>query len=327
MRKSRRPVEKAPALFQKETQAGLLFSEQLELAIKDCRARVKVIAADCLARNRKFRDVEFDLERDRDRCLRGLVPHSEVYNASNAQRVTQIFKKPKFYIDGTDPSDIIQGPLGDCWFLSALATMSTTEGLVENFCVERNEEVGVYGFIFFRDANWVVVIIDDFLYTAVPKFEELTDEERKLYHNNKTVYDDTARRHGKNLHFAKSAATGETWVPLIEKAYAKLHGNYAALDRGDAGEAIEDLTGGTRYSTHNGLHGGHAYSVLRAVEYNNKRFVVLRNPWGNSEWTGPWSDGSKEWTAKWLPALEKLNHSFGDDGQFIMECESLGVFG
>ncbi|CAK5273732.1 unnamed protein product [Mycena citricolor] len=71
--------------------------------------------------------------------------------------------------------------------------------------------------------------------------------------------------------------------------------------------------------TVNGLIGAHAYSVLRAVEYNGKRFVVLRNPWGDSEWTGAWSDGSKEWTEEWLPALKALGHSFGEDGQFVME--------
>lgn len=73
-------------------------------------------------------------------------------------------------------------------------------------------------------------------------------------------------------------------------------------------------------ATVHGLIGGHAYSVLRAVEHNGKRFVVIRNPWGKLEWTGPWSDGSKEWTEEWLPALRVLGHAFGNDGQFIMEC-------
>ena len=43
--------------------------------------------------------------------------------------------------------------------------------------------------------------------------------------------------------------------------------------------------------------------------------------WGMSEWTGRWSDGSKEWTQEWLEILPKLGHTFGDDGQFVMECE------
>lgn len=89
-----------------------------------------------------------------------------------------------------------------------------------------------------------------------------------------------------------------------------------------------------------GLISNHAYSVLRAVEVKDKRFVVVRNPWGGklsasiepiallltspftaSEWTGPWSDGAKEWTAEWLAVLPLLGHSFGDDGEFVMECK------
>lgn len=70
----------------------------------------------------------------------------------------------------------------------------------------------------------------------------------------------------------------------------------------------------------NGLVGGHAYSVLRAVECRRRRFLVLRNPWGQSEWTGAWGDGSKEWTMEWLQILPELGHQFGDDGQFVMEC-------
>jgi hypothetical protein len=73
----------------------------------------------------------------------------------------------------------------------------------------------------------------------------------------------------------------------------------------------------------NGLIGSHAYSVLRAVEYKGKKFVVVRNPWGASEWNGAWSDGSKEWNTEWMNALPDLGHVFGEDGQFVMECECL----
>jgi len=68
-----------------------------------------------------------------------------------------------------------------------------------------------------------------------------------------------------------------------------------------------------------GLVGNHAYSVLRAVECHGKKFVIVRNPWGNSEWTGRWADGSKEWTQEWLNYLPEI-------GQFVMECRFLLLF-
>jgi hypothetical protein len=48
----------------------------------------------------------------------------------------------------------------------------------------------------------------------------------------------------KALHFSASEEENETWVPLIEKAYAKVYGDYAALDGGRSTDALEDLTGG-----------------------------------------------------------------------------------
>ena len=81
------------------------------------------------------------------------------------------------------------------------------------------------------------------LFTQIPKFEELSDSTKLLYHDDKSKYNRIARKGGKTLYFARSGMTGETWVPLIEKAYAKLHGNYDHLDGGFDGEALEELTG------------------------------------------------------------------------------------
>ncbi|KAK0203050.1 hypothetical protein DFS33DRAFT_1489094 [Desarmillaria ectypa] len=360
--KGKPAVEKTTASFlQEQDHAGLLVTAELERALADCKAKVERIAKECKAKNRKFRDHEFDLQNDRFRCLHGLASE-ETYNPSDVLRVTQIFDNPQFFIDGASSNDIFQGAIGDCWFVSALATVCTPPGLVERFCVARDEKVGVYGFIFFRDNKWVDVVIDDLLYTSIPKFEELGGPEKQLYHNDKALYNRSSRKGSATLYFARSGTDGETWVPLIEKAYAKLHGSYGALSGGWACEAVEDLTGGVTCfipandildpdlfwteellkanhdrlfgvtfnvldSSRNGedsikvsgLMGGHVYSVLRAIECKGKRFVVVRNPWGNSEWTGPWSDGSKQWIPEWLEILPQLGHSFGDDGQFVME--------
>ena len=78
---------------------------------------------------------------------------------------------------------------------------------------------------------------------VLPKFEALTATEQELYNDDKTEYNQVARRGIKGLHFARSGTKGQTWVPLVEKAYAKLYGDYASMAGGYSGQAIEDFTG------------------------------------------------------------------------------------
>jgi hypothetical protein len=80
------------------------------------------------------------------------------------------------------------------------------------------------------------------LYINIPKYGELSAEEKLIYHNDEDEYNRKARRGGKILYFARSGTEGETWVPLVEKAFAKLHGDYGSLCGGVTGEAIEDMT-------------------------------------------------------------------------------------
>ena len=63
-----------------------------------------------------------------------------------------IFEDPVFFEEGASASDVRQGLYGDCWFLSALCALCNKEGLVDKTCVARDEEVGVYGFVFHRGA-------------------------------------------------------------------------------------------------------------------------------------------------------------------------------
>ncbi|KAF8519740.1 cysteine proteinase [Hysterangium stoloniferum] len=345
---------------QERSRAGILVTAKFFEAVERCKARVKEIADECRSNNLKFRDHEFDLAGNRELCLHSLGGDDvgSLFPA-DVLRISQIFEKPQFMTDGAKPSDIEQGKvLGDCWFLAALAMLASMPGLLEKICVERDEKAGVYGFVFCRDGEWEDVIIDEYVRLYDMKFAliyELFPPGQNLYHDDKYLYQKIARRGSKTLYFARSAQENETWVPLIEKAYAKFHGDYESLNGGSTCEALEDMTGfvsirpsfdiidpddfwhnnlklvgtdrlfechmGSDGEVHIGLIGNHAYSILAAKAYNGKRFVKIRNPWGKGEWTGRWSDGSSEWTDEWRPALKLLEHGPKQDGSFIMEYE------
>ncbi|XP_008940909.1 PREDICTED: calpain-3 [Merops nubicus] len=69
-----------------------------------------------------------------------------------------------------------------------------------------------------------------------------------------------------------------------------------------------------------GLVKGHAYSVTAVEETTFKgekiRLVRLRNPWGQVEWNGPWSDKSEEWNFVNEAEKIRLQHKIVEDGEF-----------
>uniref|UniRef100_A0A8B9NPY1 Calpain-3 n=1 Tax=Accipiter nisus TaxID=211598 RepID=A0A8B9NPY1_9AVES len=74
-----------------------------------------------------------------------------------------------------------------------------------------------------------------------------------------------------------------------------------------------------------GLVKGHAYSVTAVEETTFKgekiRLVRLRNPWGQVEWNGPWSDKSEEWNFINKEEKIRLQHKIVEDGEFWISFE------
>ena len=83
----------------------------------------------------------------------------------------------------------------------------------------------------------------------------------------------------------------------------------------------------------NGLIAGHAYSITGLnsvssyirpydfvqVTYQGKqvKLIRVRNPWGNNyEWKGDWSDHSPQWKSVSEADKQRLQVSFGGDGEF-----------
>ncbi|XP_013920473.1 PREDICTED: calpain-3 isoform X1 [Thamnophis sirtalis] len=70
----------------------------------------------------------------------------------------------------------------------------------------------------------------------------------------------------------------------------------------------------------NGLVTGHAYSVTGVEDVTLKgekiKLVRLRNPWGQVEWNGAWSDSSDEWNDIDNAEKVRLQHKIAEDGEF-----------
>ncbi|RXN39128.1 calpain-1 catalytic subunit-like protein [Labeo rohita] len=96
-----------------------------------------------------------------------------------------------------------------------------------------------------------------------------------------------------------------------------------ALERGSLLGCSIDITSAFDMEsvTFKKLVKGHAYSVtaLKQVEFrgSTERLIRIRNPWGQVEWTGAWSDNSPEWDE--IDPSEKDDlHLQMEDGEFWM---------
>lgn len=211
--------------------------------------------------------------------------------------------------EGFMPSDVRQGGVGDCWFMSALAVVAERHDLMRKLLPNLNDGAasGCHEVRLFLDGRWRAVLVDDWLPT--------TEKQRRP--------DGTGLAYGR-------CTNQQLWVSFIEKAYAKAHGAYRFISGGETSEALLELTGaptevinfqgpsfdpdlfwarlvsllqagcpigcGTSAMTLEelGLVGQHAYSVLEAEDGGgffvaalgpdgDGRRVKVRNPWG--EWT------------------------------------------
>ena len=143
--------------------------------------------------------------------------------------------QPKF-----SASDIRQGSVGDCWFLSAVAVVAERRpDLIRDIFFSQNKIAarntgsdGKYTVRLFIDGDWRSVLVDNFLPTKPkPKPKKSSSRPRR------------ARTDAAPQPAYSKAAGNQIWVPILEKAYAKVHGSYRGISGGFIHEALLDLTG------------------------------------------------------------------------------------
>jgi len=118
---------------------------------------------------------------------------------------------------------IKQGKLGDCYFLTSLSLMAQRPGLIQRLVVTPHQnDSGIYKIRFCHDGRWKVITIDD----KLPFIKHHTGV--NLVKNAQPVVDNKVK---------------VMWVPLLEKAWSKLHGSYETIEAGLVRETLFDLTG------------------------------------------------------------------------------------
>ena len=116
---------------------------------------------------------------------------------------------------GIEASDIKQGALGNCYFLSSLAALTEVPQRIKNLFVNQTiNSNGVTGVLLCKNGLKQCVLVDD----CIP-----------------------VNKHGEPA-FTRTNGH-ETWVIMIEKAWAKIHGSYERIVGGDPCNTIRDLCG------------------------------------------------------------------------------------
>ena len=139
---------------------------------------------------------------------------------------------------GTPVGTVVQqgSTLGDCWLLSSLAALAARQpAIVRGMFAPTTAEDWAAGRVRVRlcpNGWWREVVLD----TLLP----CDASGRPLF----------------------CGTSGAGWAALVEKAFAKLHGSYAALEGGRSIEALVDLTGGVCEQLRLTDEGAEAQSLL-----------------------------------------------------------------
>jgi len=258
------------------------------------------------------------------------------------RRPIELVDNPELFVGGASRFDINQGELGDCWLLAALANLTMNKRLLFNVVPKdqsfSEEYAGIFHFRFWQYGEWVDVVVDDYLPTRDGKLMFMHSDSNSEFWT-ALLEKAYAKLHG-SYEALKGGSTAEAMVdftggcsemftlkdPDVPKDLYTMM--LKAYERGSLmGCSIEPDPRVLEAKTSVGLVRGHAYSVTKVVKVDiqTPRFsgkiplVRIRNPWGNeTEWNGPWSDGSPEW--RYVPDEEKENIglSFDSDGEFFM---------